>query len=534
MSVLEKLNIFGFSRFQEDAIFASLYLGEPLLFIGPKGVAKTEIVAAIGAALRESSKRKYPEDPTKWFSYQIYDASKLNFEDLVGYPNPNDMRKDPPSVSYIPTKSTIWNKHLIAFDELNRCQEDRQSNLFEIIRSRKLHGIPTNNYFIFSTMNPYGDSGTIEMSDALVDRHLFYLKVDNFSSMQFSDREKVIARVGNYDALGLRYWSDFSSTLDVDEDHSLNASSINNNLADVGDLISSIMEEINTQYTQIRDDKSSDFNYLINTIITTLSISFKDNKKADPREIEISGRRASAMFRGILAMKAVDLVLSRKFNLNYISSKEVILSTIRFAMPIGIASNSNSELNTQLNDIINQLVDTVWSSIENKEKLDKDLYLYSLKSSSFIQILYNYLSDPDNVTNIAVLNEFLSQRPNSKCSSKIIIEALRTYIPDYFQNISKYSEIDTELLEKPQYSSQLILYNYFKEFEIYINNIFSSTIKSTADNINSYILATALSSDYSDYNLPGSPLSREDTFKYILLLTNLFSLIRDIFKKAGK
>ena len=81
---------------------------------------------------------------------------RLNFEDLVGYPSIADLQKNPPEVKYVPTKSSIWGKDLIAFDEINRCSEDRQSNLFEIIRSRKLHGLPTGNTFIMSTMNPLG------------------------------------------------------------------------------------------------------------------------------------------------------------------------------------------------------------------------------------------------------------------------------------------------------------------------------------------------------------------------------------------
>jgi hypothetical protein len=459
MTVLTDLKIYGFTRIQETAILASLYLGEPLLFIGPKGVAKTEVVSSLGAALRESSRRKYPNDSTKWFNYQVYDASKLNFEDLVGYPNPNDMRKDPPTVTYIPTKSTIWDKQLVAFDEINRCQEDRQSNLFEIIRSRKLHGISTNNYFIFSTMNPYGDAGTLEMSDALVDRHLFYLKVENFSTMPYIDREKVINRLGNIDAVGLRFWNKDIFEFDISE--KLDDSGkpiINNVLADIGDTIIRIMDKAKEEYLSIHNQYGSKISSLVNNVVSSLSSIYSTEKKLKHDEVEISGRRASAMLRGLIAMKAIDTIIKDEYKLENVSTSYLFSNSISLFLPIGISSTTDPAILSSVSSTISQKVTLFWDNIDTSES-QNDLGFNINKDASFNEYLDHLLNSYGDTNTSLVISKLFNENvinklydqnkspevySNLRIDFKILLSLLSREYPLIFSNI----QVDSILKDK--------------------------------------------------------------------------------------
>jgi len=386
--ILEKLGIYGFDAHQESCVFASLMSGEPLLFIGPPGVAKTELVKAIGSALRESSKRQHPNHPDKWFSYQIYDASKLNFEDLVGYPSIADLQKNPPEVKYVPTKSSIWGKDLIAFDEINRCSEDRQSNLFEIIRSRKLHGLPTGNTFIMSTMNPFGDQGTVEMSDALVDRHTFYLRLDTFDQMSSTDRRNVIRRVGDVDAVGLKYWSQTRSKYDTSDD------SINDYLADVGDEIKQLMSLSQISYQELKDSLSDSVIKVIDYIVENLPNNFKKENEKIVDECRISGRRASSLFRAVLATRAVRLNLSSTGMAGKSISKTkptfatTFINTINTCLPIGIGGNLDQNILDRAQSYITSFVTNSWSQVTSStDFVDVDYVATALSLDNPIEIL---------------------------------------------------------------------------------------------------------------------------------------------------
>ena len=223
--ILEQLGIFGISEHIENSIMASLTLGDPALLIGAPGTAKTDTVQMIGSALREQTKVKYPGKPEKWLTFAIYDASKIEY--LLGITDVKALAEG--RMEYIKTPTTVWGKKLVCYDEFNRTNPDRQSNLLEHIRSRTIQGLPTGTQFILAAMNPYGDTGTEELSDALVDRFLFYLEFPEFDHFSPEVKSLIIERVGQSDCVALKtHWEDADKSLSVEED------SVNEKLASAG------------------------------------------------------------------------------------------------------------------------------------------------------------------------------------------------------------------------------------------------------------------------------------------------------------
>ena len=433
--ILEKLQIFGYSEAAENAILASLLLGESTLLIGPPGSAKTGMVEALGAALRESTKRKHKKNPAKWFSYQIYDASKLNFEEMFGYPNINDMKKDPPEINFIRTPCTIWDKHLVGLDELNRCAEDRQSNLLEIIRSRRLQGINTNNLAIFCTMNPFGGVGTIAMDDALVDRQLFYIRVDDFHKMNHKEKKKVITRTGASDSVGLRFWGDYKGDLDTSE------TKVNDYLADIGDMIHEMMTDASTHLSNLRETLSFQVSELISRLVDIFAKEFDKEKDSVKKETNISGRRAGTLLRGVMGIRAIQLAKT-KYGQELDSLLPTIINTVKLAIPIGIAGNLDQTLISRVESLVDTTIKSLWASIaKNKNSDDIDLLATALNTKNPIKILNILLSQSlTKVTRDKIFSQLLNEehysvsgRVNTSLfnANKVLLYYLNEKIPDF-------------------------------------------------------------------------------------------------------
>ncbi len=157
--ILEKLGIFGWSRQDENLVFASLLTGDPLLLIGNHGCAKTLITNKVAKALGKE--------------FLVYDASKAMFEDVLGYPNVEKLRQG--VVEYVPSKVTVWDKELIMIDELNRAIPELQSKWLEIIRSRKIMGFETKVKWVRAAMNPMSYSATQALNEALIGRFALFI-----------------------------------------------------------------------------------------------------------------------------------------------------------------------------------------------------------------------------------------------------------------------------------------------------------------------------------------------------------------------
>ena len=184
---LRDLELFGLEAI-EDPLWAALITADPVLLIGGHGTAKTTLAERLAQVLGE----------TFW----AYDASKALFEDVIGFPDPSSLSQG--ECRYIPTRLSIWDKAFILIDEISRATPSMQNKWLEIIRSRRVMGIPMDKIrYIFAAMNPPNYEGAYPLDRALVGRFGFILRMPEVWEMEGPDIEKVATLLGPSDAPGL-------------------------------------------------------------------------------------------------------------------------------------------------------------------------------------------------------------------------------------------------------------------------------------------------------------------------------------------
>jgi MoxR-like ATPase len=186
-SVLSRLGAFGFVA-QEPVILAALVTGDPLLLIGRSGTGKTFLLNSISEALQ--------------LTHRHYNASLLSFDDLVGFPYPDDART---TVRFLETPATVWSAESVLIDEINRCKPEHQNRLFSLVHERRIQGIalPSLQYR-WAAMNPCvlddttGDSyaGVEPLDPALADRFALLVSVGDWSDLGEDDRRAVADPAG--------------------------------------------------------------------------------------------------------------------------------------------------------------------------------------------------------------------------------------------------------------------------------------------------------------------------------------------------
>ncbi len=176
---LERLGLIGLSSI-EPPLLAALVTGSPLLLIGAHGTAKSLLLTRIAAALD--------------LEFRHYNASLLNFDDLVGFPLPG---KDG-TLQYVHTPSSIWGASAVIFDEVSRCRPDIQNKLFPIIHERRVQGILLSDLrYRWAAMNPplvdddeeNGYVGSEPLDAALADRFVFVVEMPSWA--QFTPAQQL-------------------------------------------------------------------------------------------------------------------------------------------------------------------------------------------------------------------------------------------------------------------------------------------------------------------------------------------------------
>ena len=181
-SLLAEFGIVGLQSI-EAVVLGALISAEPLLLIGPHGTGKSYLLARLCMALG--------------LEWRHYNASLLNFDDLVGYPLPDGRG----GLEYVQTPSSIWQAEAVFVDEISRCRPDLQNKLFPIIHERRVQGIALDRLvYRWSAMNPPPSEdddeptyrGSEALDVALADRFAFVLDMPDWDSFADSDQEQVI------------------------------------------------------------------------------------------------------------------------------------------------------------------------------------------------------------------------------------------------------------------------------------------------------------------------------------------------------
>jgi MoxR-like ATPase len=178
---LSRLGLAGMASI-EAPLLAALATGQPLLLIGPHGTAKSLLLTRVASALG--------------LSFRHYNASLLNFDDLVGFPVPGAHG----ALDYLKTPASIWGAGAVIFDEISRCRPDVQNKLFPIIHERKVQGLPLPDLrYRWAAMNPpctpdedNGYAGSEPLDRALADRFAFVVQMPAWTEFTRQEQLTVI------------------------------------------------------------------------------------------------------------------------------------------------------------------------------------------------------------------------------------------------------------------------------------------------------------------------------------------------------
>lgn len=185
-SILHGLGIVGYDTL-EPAILAALATEEPLLLVSEHGAAKSLLLTRLGKALS--------------LELRHYNASLLQFDDLAGFPIPDDRG----GIRYAAPAGAVWDAEAVFLDEIGRCRPEIANKLFPLIHERRLQGTPLERLkYRWAATNPPPGHGSARDGDldpylgvepldpALADRFTYVLSLPAWHTLSVEDRAAVI------------------------------------------------------------------------------------------------------------------------------------------------------------------------------------------------------------------------------------------------------------------------------------------------------------------------------------------------------
>ncbi len=304
--ILQQLGIFGWKEADENLVLASLLTGDPLLLIGNHGCAKTHVANKVAQALGRK--------------FLVYDASKAMFEDVLGYPNVEQLKHG--VVEYVPSPVTIWDKELVLIDELNRAVPELQSKWLEIIRSRKIMGFPTQVKWVWAAMNPMSYSATNALDAALIGRFAFFLYPPDVLQMEEEDRIRVAMHINGDDAPSLSEWTDGFAVGTVPKA----------DVAEVGAKLCETLTLAGKHFLYLREQMPTLAEFLA---------KFSDLLMRETKgEVALDGRRLGFLHRNLLANRAIELAKAEVFGNvmpDFVGSARYVVQS---SIPVGLNDES--------------------------------------------------------------------------------------------------------------------------------------------------------------------------------------------------
>lgn len=348
--ILQKLQIFGYEKYSK-AILTALVTGEPILFIGRHGSGKTLLAERLAQAMGYKTDGNDKE-------FNAYDASKSVFEDIIGFPNPQMMKKG--LIDYLRSPITLWDKKFILIDEISRANPSMQSKWLEVIKNRSLMGqkIPELKY-VFSAMNPMNYPGANPLDPALADRFSIIVQLED--SLKEEDVKKIVS-VNN----------ESSSLLKGNENLEFN-----------GEL-NNLVEKITGIYKKL--PKS------LETLAKDFCVAYYRNSHFVCSEKEfkpVSERRVGMMFRNLGVMLSIDIEKKIRMtkknlteNLTEVSKFSWIVPAIEETdgrnyeteiMARTMADIGLSEMDEEGIDYTQRIIDQFKNSVEGEKRLKNAL-----------------------------------------------------------------------------------------------------------------------------------------------------------------
>jgi MoxR-like ATPase len=188
-SLLRPLGIVGYDD-AEPALLAALATEEPLLLVSDHGAAKTLLLLRLAEALQ--------------LQLRHYNASLLQFDDLAGFPIPDDRG----GIRYAAPPGAVWEAEAVFFDEIGRCRPETANKLFPIVHERRIQGIALERLrFRWAATNPPVEAlsadrvddpyeGVEPLDPALADRFSYIVQIPHFQDLSDMDRAAVIRGAG--------------------------------------------------------------------------------------------------------------------------------------------------------------------------------------------------------------------------------------------------------------------------------------------------------------------------------------------------
>ena len=182
MSHLRDLGVYGFDSL-EPVILAALVTEDPMLLIGASGTGKTYLLNSLSEALG--------------LEHRHYNASLISFDDLVGFPYPD---QENGGVKFLQTPATVWAAESVLIDEISRCKPEHQNRLFSLVHERRIQGISLPKLrFRWAAMNPCSTdqtgvedyAGSEPLDPALADRFGLFIQAADWGQLSEAERLKV-------------------------------------------------------------------------------------------------------------------------------------------------------------------------------------------------------------------------------------------------------------------------------------------------------------------------------------------------------
>jgi MoxR-like ATPase len=168
----------------EPVVLASLATRSPLLLIGVHGSGKSLLLERLAVAMG--------------LTWRHYNAALVNFDDLVGYPLPDERGQ----LRFVQTPASVWGAQCVFIDEISRARLDVQNRLFPIIHEKRVQGIALESLqHRWAAMNPPGAdeddadaayAGSQPLDLALADRFALQARVPDWRAFGEADQEAVI------------------------------------------------------------------------------------------------------------------------------------------------------------------------------------------------------------------------------------------------------------------------------------------------------------------------------------------------------